>query len=177
MQLNNAPSPPTTAVGSVKLKHPSGPAVSADGILHGGIFADRGLGKLLAAGQHIGDMFSRIGNDLLDRFLVQAFCLDAIIGKPALHLCHAVRIFQPCLLLHSGAQALLGLCVNCNGLFHEAHIQQDSPVIDFLVEMILVPDKIRHGELRQFLLDGKLYLHISLVIGLEQFPFLRGMAR
>ena len=41
LHLNNAASPSTGSVGSEKLKHPTGTAIGADGLLHGLILSDR----------------------------------------------------------------------------------------------------------------------------------------
>ena len=57
------------------------------------------------------------------------------------------------------------------------HIQQNAPVVDFLIEMILIPYEIRHREFCQLFFDGKLHLNIALIIFFEQCPFVGVMHR
>ena len=51
--------------------------------------------------------------------------------------------------------------VTADGLGHQGAVQQDTPVIDALVEMVVVPLFRGNREAGQLLLNGHLRLHIS----------------
>ena len=67
--------------------------------------------------------------------------------------------------------------VTADGLSHQGAVQQDAPVIDALVEMVVLPLFLRDRETGQLLLNGHLRLHIPEVVGLERGPLLRRVCR
>lgn len=70
----------------------------------------------------------------------------------------------------------MGVGVDADGVFHQTHVNKDAPVIDFLVELILILDKIRDGEFHQPCLDSHFYFYISVIVVFESGPLIRGMA-
>ena len=87
-----------------------------------------------------------------------------MLCKPLLHLMDGVRVFQGGKLPHLCGEFFPGTLIDGDGLFHQHHVKLDAPVVDLLVEMVFLPQKIRHGELRQLLLDRHFGFHIPLVI-------------
>ena len=67
--------------------------------------------------------------------------------------------------------------VTADSLGHQSAVQQNAPVVDALVEMVVLPLLLGDRETGQFLLDGHLRLHISDVVSLERQPFIRGVFR
>ena len=76
-----------------------------------------------------------------------------------------------------GGQFLVCTGIHADGLPHQFHIHTDTSVVDLLVEMVLVPDILRHREPGQLLLDGHLRFHIPEVVDFEPRPLLRGILR
>ena len=72
---------------------------------------------------------------------------------------------------------MFGLGIDADGIPDELPIHAYPPVIDFLVEVILIPDKLRDRILGQPVLYCEFHFNIALVIGLEGFPFLPVMLR
>ena len=177
LQLDNAPGPATRPVRAVEREHPPGAPVGADGILHGAVLAYGCLGKLLTTGQGGRHILIGIGQQVPDCFLVQGLRLDTLAGEPALHLYNAVGVFQSCSFPHPGTEGLFRLGVNGDGLADQRHVYQDAPVVDFLVEVVLIPDEIRDGEFCQPCFDSKFHYHIPDVVFFEQIPFLWGVVR
>ena len=97
--------------------------------------------------------------------------------EPFLHLLDGVRIFQSGKLPHLCGEFLPGTLIDGNGLFHQHHVKLYAPVVDLLVEIVFLPQEIRHGELRQLLLDRHLGFHVTLVIRDEGGPPYRVMLR
>ena len=156
--------PAAAAVSSVKLEHPSCPAIRAYSVLHGLVLLHRGLGKLPAQLQYLGEFRRRSFQKFLHGLLVQGVHLKAMLCKPLLHLLDGVRVFQGGKLLHLCGEFLPGTLINGDGLFHQHHVKLYAPVVDLLVEIVFLPQEIRHGELRQLLLDRHFGFHIPLVI-------------
>ena len=177
LQLDDAACPAAGPVRAVKREHPSGAAIGADRLLHGAVLADGRLGELLAAGQHIRHILVGVGQHFLYGLLVQGLRLDALLGEPVLHLRDAVGVLQPGAVAHTPPEVLLRLGVNVDGSLHQRHVHEDAPVVDFLVEVVLIPNEVRYGELRQPRLDAKLHLNVPGVVFLEQRPFLRVVPR
>ena len=55
----------------------------------------------------------------------------------------------------------------------QLHVQPDATVIDFLIDVVFLPDLIRDREFSQPLLDAHLGLHVAQVVALEGVPFVR----
>ena len=72
---------------------------------------------------------------------------------------------------------MFGLGIDADGISHKLHIHTNATVIDFLVEVILIPDELRDWILSQPVLHCEFHFNIALVIGLEGFPFLPVMLR
>ena len=100
-----------------------------------------------------------------------------MVCQPLFHLLDGVGVFQISQPPHLGGQLFTGAGVHADGLTNQLHVYSDTPIVDLLVEMILVPDGLRHREPGQLLLDGHLRFHIPEVVGFEPFPFLRGVLR
>ena len=60
---------------------------------------------------------------------------------------------------------------------HQLHIEGDTSVVDFLIEVILFPDCFRHWELGELFLNGHLDLNVPDVIPLEGGPLVRSVFR
>ena len=72
---------------------------------------------------------------------------------------------------------MFGLGIDADGIPDELHIHSYPTVIDFLVEVILIPDELWDRILGQPVLYCEFHFNIALVIGLEGFPFLPVMLR
>ena len=92
LQLNESACPASGAVGSVKLKHATGAAISADRVCHGLILFDRAFCQLLAKKQG----FSQVWRSILEHdgnfLLTERFDLHAVLCKPFFHLSNGIRI-------------------------------------------------------------------------------------
>src|SRR5699024_12433685 len=62
--------------------------------------------------------------------------------------------------------------IHGNGLLNKIHIHLYASIVDFLVEMILIPDVLWYWKLDQSLLYLYFCLHITLVICFELLPFI-----
>ena len=67
--------------------------------------------------------------------------------------------------------------VTTDGLGHQGAVQQNAPVVDALVEMVVLPLLLGDRETGQSLLDGHLRLYIPEVVGFEGGPLLRRVCR
>ena len=56
-------------------------------------------------------------------------------------------------------------------------VEGNTAIIDFLIDVVLVPDIFRYGEFGQCLLYGLLNLDIAAVVRLEEVPFFRKVLR
>ena len=172
LKLHDAPREPPGAVGSVELEHPTGAAVLTDGVLHGLILLDGGFRQLLPKGQNIGQ--GRLGG--LEQgchgLLVEGIHIKPTGREPILHLRHAVGIVQPGQSLQFDSQRILGYLVKIDGVLHQRHIQADATVVYLLVDVVFVPDEIRHGVFGKAVLYGHLNLHVPAIVCLEGFPLL-----
>ena len=175
LQLDITTGESTGAVGSVKLKHTSGTAISADRVFHCLIFSDGGLCQLLAQEQNICKLRWCLFQKLVHSLFIKAVRLHTVVGKPLLHLLDAVGIFQSGHVFHGGGQLLSGQRVHFNGLCHQLHIQTHTGVVDFLTLVILIPDRLRYRELCQALLDTHFCFHISKIVFFEGVPLVRCM--
>src|SRR5574344_292037 len=62
--------------------------------------------------------------------------------------------------------------IHGNGLLNKIHIHLYASIVDFLVEMILIPDVLWYWKLNQSLLYLYFCLHITLVICFKLLPFI-----
>ena len=118
-----------------------------------------------------------MGQQLQNRRFGEGFGFHALFRQPCFELGWAVGVLQPgdrAGLLQMGALEPL---VTADGLGHQGAVQQDTPVVDALVEMVVVPLFRRNRKAGQLLLNGHLRLHIPKVIGFEGNPLLRGVCR
>ena len=74
--------------------------------------------------------------------LFRSVHLKAMLCKPLLHLLDGVGVFQGGKLLHLCGEFLPGTLINGDGLFHQHHVKLYAPVVDLLVEMVFLPQKI-----------------------------------
>ena len=60
---------------------------------------------------------------------------------------------------------------------HKLHIEGDTSVVDFLIEVILFPDHFRHWKLGELFLNGHLNLNITDVVPFEGSPLVWSVFR
>ena len=92
-----------------------------------------------------------------------------------LHLLDGVRVLQCRHALHGVGQLLPGTGIHLDGLLHELHIDADATVVDFLVDVVFLPDLWRYRELGELPLDAHLGLYVTGIVALEQLPLVRRM--
>ena len=66
---------------------------------------------------------------------------------------------------------------SADGVFHQGHIDQDAPVIDLLVDAVLIPHFFRHGVVGQPALDLHFRFHVAPVVNDELLPAVGGVLR
>ena len=173
LQLNEPSGPATGTVGSVKLKHSTGAAISADSVYHGLILFDAGFGKLLPEHKNALQFRRRCLNKLCHGLFAEAVGLQSVIRKPLLHLLHAVGIIKLGQFTHGIRQLCAGAGIHINSLSDKRQVNRHTAIIDFLIDVVFLPDRIRHREFLQALLNGHLSLDVTDVIALKSGPFLR----
>ena len=150
-------------------------AVCADRILHRLVFPDRAFCELQPQGKYLCEVFPCGMDHISDLFLSKAVDFHSLFCKIVLHLYDRAWIFQSGLFFHSDDQPGFGELVDPQSLLYHFPVDHDAPVIDLLVEMILVPYKVRDRVVLQALLYLQFYLHVPLIIFLKQRPFFRRM--
>ena len=139
LHLNEAPGKSAGSIGSVKLDQAAGAVIRADHRLHGGVFFDAAFGQLLPQGQSQLHLAVRLGQKLLDGRFGERASFHTSFHEPCLELGGAVGVLQAghrAGLFQMGAFELL---IAADGLCHQGAVQQDSPVVDALVEMVVIP--------------------------------------
>ena len=86
---------------------------------------------------------------------------------------HGVRIIEICDVFHGSGQFRTGAGIHFDGFLHQIHIEPDTTVVDFLIDVVFIPDRIRHRELGEALLYRHFDFHIPPVICLKERPLLR----
>ena len=94
-----------------------------------------------------------------------------------LHLLHGVGVIQGGQFLHGSGEIRTGAGVHSYGLMHQLHIEGDTSVVNFLIEVILLPDHFRHRKLGELFLNGHLDLDITDVVPFEGSPLVRSVFR
>ena len=94
-----------------------------------------------------------------------------------LHLLHGIRVVEIGQLLHGGGQLCTGSGIHLDRLMHQFHIDGDAAIVDLLVEVVFLPDRIRNGEPGELILNGHLDLDVTDVVPLERSPLVWGMPR
>ena len=165
------------AVGPVKLNQSSGTVIRADHRLHGGVFLDAALGKLLSQGE--GELHLAVGlfEHICHGGFGERIRLYAFFGKPRLELHRTVGVIQA----GHGAGLLhvrpLEAFIAADCLGDEGSVEHDALVVDLLVEGVVAPLGLGDRKLGELLLNGHFRFHISKVVGFEQRPFLRRICR
>ena len=139
LHLNEPPGKSAGSIGSVKLDQAAGAVIRADHRLHGGVFLDAALGQLLPQGQSQLHLALRMGQQFQNGRFGEGFGFHALFRQPCFELGGTVGVLQPgdgAGLLQMGA---LEPFVTADGLGHKCAVQQDAPVVDALVEMVVVP--------------------------------------
>ena len=148
------------------------------GVQHRRVFGGAGLAQQLpelqdAAGGRVGGR--RL--EVLDGGLVEAVGLDAFHAQPVLELGDAVRIVQPCELLHL-------LRVRCREGLVDGHsslgqfgVHQHPPLIYTGVQRPHAPLEGRHGVAAEAVINCLLHLHVPAAILDEVHPPVRGVLR
>ena len=121
------------AVGPVKLDKPSGTVIRADYRLHGGVFLDAALGKLLPQGEGKFDFSVRFFKHFCHGSFGERIRLHAFLSKPRLELHRTVGVIQAghrARLLHVRS---LEAFIAADRLGDEGSVEHDTPVVDLLV--------------------------------------------
>ena len=150
--------------------------VCTGNIFHGDVFLYGGLGKLLPQGQCLRKFRRRILQQFQHSLFVERIRFDFVLREPSFHLLHGVGIVHTCESFHLLAQFLARSGIDSDGVIHEFHIDANTAIVDFLVEMIFIPKEVRDGEFGEPMLDRHLDLDITLVVRLEHCPLIWGMA-
>ena len=177
LHLNDAACPSSGAIGTIELEHTPGAAIGANSSLHCLVFLHRGFGKLLTQGQNSLQFWGRGLQHFSHGFFAQGIRFQAIIRKPLLHLLDGVGVVQGGQFLHGMSQFGAGSTVHLNGLPHQFHIQPHTPIIDLLIQVVLVPYAVRHRKFRKPSLDSHFGFHITDIVFFESQPLIRGMGR
>ena len=175
LQLNVSAREAPGSVCPIEHEHPTGATVAADGFLHCLVFPDGGLGQLLPEREHLRQLWWCRFQELRHDPLTETVGLHAIVGEPLLHLLDGVGVLQCRHALHGISQLLPGTGIHLDGLLHELHIDADATVVDFLVDVVFLPDLWRYRELGELPLDAHLGLYITGIVAFEQLPFVRRM--
>ena len=156
------------AVGTIKLNQSSGTVIRTDHRLHGGVFLDAALGKLLPQGERQLHFTVRLFEHIRHGGFGERINLHTFFGEPRLELHRTVRIIQA----GDGAGLLhvrpLEAFITANRLGDEGTVEHDAPVIDLLVEGVVTPLGFRDRELGELLLNGHFRFHIPKVVGFEK---------
>lgn len=97
--------------------------------------------------------------------------------QPFQKLIYRIRILDACQLVHFCRQRCLCLCIKREGSIDQFHIDTNTTVVDFLIQIELFPDKIRYGKTGKPLVNCQFRFHILLVVSLEGFPLVRSIGR
>ena len=170
LQLDDASGKSAGSVGTVILEHSSCPGILANRCLHSGVFLHTALGKLLTEGKNIRQMLWCSLECFCHSLLAESIHFQSVIRKPPFHLCYGVGIVKVGQILNLLCEVFAADAVDGNSLLYKCHIQTDAAVIDFLIQMIFIPDEIGNRETGQLLLDAHLGFHITQVICLELLP-------
>ena len=147
LQLDVTTREAASTIGTIELEHTTGTAILAHRLFHRLIFTDAGLGELLPEGQDIAEFRWRSLQKLSHSLFIQTFGLQPLVGEPLLHLLHRVWIFKSGHVFHGLGQLLTRASVHFDSLMYQLHIQSDTTVVYLLVDVIFLPDRIRHREL------------------------------
>ena len=177
LHLDNASGPATGPVGTVELKHPTSTAIGADGLFHRLILLDGRLGQLLPEKEDLLELCRSGLEHFSDFFLAEGIDLQPVVRKPLLHLLHGVGIVQSGQLLHGSSELRTRAGVHSDGLMHQLHIEGDTSVVNFLIDVILLPDHFRHRKLGELFLNGHFDLDITDVVPFEGSPLVRSVFR
>ena len=172
LQLHDTSRKTPSAIRTIKLKHSPRTAVSTDGASHRLIFLHRGFRKLLTKHQYCLQRSGNSGKKCSHRLLVERLRFDTVVFEPFLHLRHTVRILKLGQILQPVHQLIFRNLVNLDGILHERHIKPYSTIIDFLVEHIFLPHRLRHRIFGQTFLDRHLHFDIAAIVRLKEFPLL-----
>ena len=175
--MNESACPAPGAVGSVKHEHAASPAIVTNCPFHRLIFFYGGLGKLLTEFQN-GLKLRRCSFDkLCHDFLSETVSFETVALEPLFHLLDGVWIVESRHILHGSRQLRAGAGVHFDGFLHQIHVETDTTVVDFLIDVVFIPDIIRHRKFGKPILDADFGLHIADVVFFEGFPLIRRMER
>ena len=69
------------------------------------------------------------------------------VGKPLFQLLHAVGIVELRQLTHGICQFCAGAGIHINSLPDQRKVDSHAAIIDFLIDVVFIPDGVRHREL------------------------------
>ena len=127
------------AIGTVKLDKPSGTVIRTDYRLHGGVFLDAALGKLLPQGEGKLHFAVRFFKHFCHGSFGERIRFHAFLGKPRLELHRTVGVIQAghrARLLHVRPLEAF-IAADCLG--DKSTIKHDTPFVDLLVEGVVAP--------------------------------------
>ena len=101
----------------------------------------------------------------------EALHFQTILRKIILHLLYRIGIFKIRHFLHGFRKVLLTLGIHEKSTFHKVHINTNAPVIDFFIQVILIPNLIRNRKSCEFLLYPHFRFHISQIVCFKTVPF------
>ena len=177
LHLDNASGPTTGPVGTVELKHSTSTTIGADCLFHRLILLDGRFGQLLPEKENLLELCRSGFEHFSDFLLSKGIHLQPVVRKPLLHLLYGVGVIQGGQFLHSSSELCTGAGVHSYGLMHQLHIEGDTSVVNFLIEVILLPDHFRHRKLGELFLNGHLDLDITDVVPFEGSPLVRSVFR
>lgn len=83
---------------------------------------------------------------------------------------------SPVFFLHPDSQVRLRKLVDPQCLPDHSLVNHDAAFVDLLIQMVLIPDKVRNRIILQALLDLYFHLHIAIIVFFEQLPFIQRVA-
>ena len=177
LQLHIASGPAPGAVGSIELDRAAHTPVRTGSVAHSDILFHAGLGQLLPQNEHFFQIRWAIFEQRCHLFFAETFGEHIVLGQPLFHLLHGIGVFKAGQLLHLLRQLGAGAHIHLNGAFHQLPVDDDTPVVDLLILMILFPYVLLHGIPAQALLNAHLRFHVPQVICFEQRPLFRRVLR
>ena len=155
------------------MEHSSAAVILTGGILHCLVFLYAALCKLQPELQYLGQFRRSCLYHFRHIFLSEGLGFDSLFRQESFQLRYGVWILKVCQLLHLRGQICIRDLIHLDCLLYKLTIDHNAAIVDHLVEMILIPDKVRNRVVLQPLLYLHFDFHIALIILLEQFPLLR----
>ena len=165
MQLNAATGPALGPIGSAELEQTVRTSICTDIAIRGLILLHTALRHLKPQPHHVdrflvGAVLVQIPDQRRHILLAQAFNGDPTLIQPALKLADTVRVFQAGQLLRLICHFFCQHPVAGNRLGHQLMIDQDAPVVDPLIHVVVVPLGCFHRKHLQLVPYNALGTHV-----------------